>query len=191
MSVSKLLYYKEMRDNILWKFFSNLLFYKQPVSIRSSFGVEESVRRLSKVVCWFPSLFGQSLLGSVKVHRVRIRRVIPFVGNSFAPVFYGSFREHDGITMLEGYFAMHRSTSLFLSVGLGFLCFMSLLFVVGAVVGHVPVSSPVPRWQGLIYSLLPIGMMLYMIALTKVGKWFARNDEAFIEQRIYAVLSEV
>lgn len=182
-----------MRDNILWKFFSNLLSFKQPVSIRSSFGAEESVRRLSKVVYWpFPNLFRQCLFGTVNEEKVKVRRVIPFVGNSFAPVFYGSFEERDGETVLDGYYAMSLFVRIFNGLWFGFCLCMVPLFLGSAIFARTFNWPPMPQWEArLIFGFWPIGMLLISVIFVRLGKWFARNDTVFIEERLRAALNEV
>ncbi len=183
---------QNMRNSFMWKFFEELLFYKHLICIHSSFGTQESVRRLSKEVRWpIPNLFGQCLFGTVKEKKIKIRRVIPFVGNSYAPVFYGSFVERNGATVLQGYFAISLFDRIFHGVWLGFCLLFIPLFLAASLFGKVSPSSPTHTRELLLFGLAPIGMLLIFVAFVQLGKWFARNDAAWIEEHMTKVLNEV
>lgn len=172
-------------------FFHDLLLQKQAAVFYSEYDVPESVRRLSAVVRVWPFLppFRQSLVGRVRERKVSLARFIPFVGNCFAPVFYGSFWVRDGVTVLEGYFALSLLSRIYHSVWLGSCLLMAVVFPMAASSGPVSSSPPIPQWQArLIFGLLPALMVLLFVLYVKVCKWFARNDTTFIIERVQSIL---
>ncbi len=116
-------------------------------------------------------------------------RSIPFVGNPFAPVFYGSFHVQDGVTVLAGYFAVPLYSRIYHSIWLGFCLIMAVIFPIGAIIGPVSSSPPMPQWQARLFlGLGPAFMVLLFILYVKSSKWFARNDIPFITERTQRVL---
>ena len=99
----------------------SFLFQKQAASFPSECGIQESVNRLtSQTKRWpFLSPLQESLVGRVSENHVLLRRVVPFVNNSFAPVFSGAFRVRDGTTVLEGHFAISLYTRTFMAFWFG------------------------------------------------------------------------
>lgn len=86
---------------------------------------------------------------------------------------------------------MRRAGSVFLSISIGFLLLLTPIFIVGAIKDLVTISPSMTQWQSqLIFAVFPIGMLLYIVSLVKIGKWFARNDAAFIEKRLNEILNE-
>lgn len=176
---------------MIWKFFYDLLFEKQPASFSSNYDLQESVQRLSAVVSTWPFLspFRQALVGRVKEQQLSLARFIPFVGNPFISVFYGSFQVQDGVTVLTGYFAFPLSLRIYHSIWLGFCLIMAVVFPIAAIIGPVSSSPPMPQWQARLFlGLAPAFMMLFAILYIKCSKWFARNDIPFITERIQRVL---
>lgn len=174
-------------------FFGQLIFEKQPASFRSAFTLEESVQRLSSQVRRWPfvSPFRHSLVGSVKENKVTIARMVPFVSNSYAPVFYGAFQVREGAVMLEGYFALSRYARVFTAFWFGFVIFMAILFSLSVLSGApVTTNPPMPQWQGkLLMILIPYALLLFGLIFTVAGKWLARKDARVISQKIQAALA--
>ena len=172
-------------------FFYQLLFQKQFVCYRSAFDVQESVRRLSTVTGIWPFLspFRQWLSGRVKAQNVTLARFIPFVGNPFAPIFYGSFQVRDGATVLEGYFALPLYSRIYHSVWLGLCLLAAVTFPIAALTGTVSGASPLPQWEAkLFFGLAPAVMLLFFVFYVKTSMWFARHDTAFIAEKVQRVL---
>ena len=171
--------------SMLRRFFNQLLFDKQPATFESAYDVQESVRRLSSVVRRWPfvSPFRQTVVGSVKQDKVVLTRFIPFVGNSLAPEFYGAFLVRDGVTLLEGYFALSLSVRRGSALWFGSVIFMAILFPI------VVLTSSMPQWQDkLILAIGPSLILVFGLFIVKSGKWFARNDAAFISDRVRSAL---
>jgi hypothetical protein len=94
------------------------------------------------------------------------------VRNSFKPFFVGRFESRDGVTLLTGQFAMSLFTKIFMTFWLG----MVALFGVGFLVGSLSATASYPRQ-------IVIGPFLMLVAgfgLVALGKWFARNDVAWL-----------
>lgn len=69
-------------------------------------------------------------VGNVSEDCVRLQRAIPFVRNSFKPVFLGSFVERDGRTLLEGGFTVFRATRIFMTFWFAFILLWTLLAII-------------------------------------------------------------
>ena len=151
------------------------------MSFRSPLSIEESVSRLSAVV--EPSMFGsltrQCAVGTVRADRVSIQRAIPFVGNSWKPFFIGSFRQVSGETVLDGRFTMSPWVKGFMSVWFGFIG----VWVVLAMIAML--RSPPVDW---LFPMFGVALFCAGVAMVRVGKWFARNDVAWLSQLIQAAL---
>jgi hypothetical protein len=161
-----------------------MLFDSTPVEFRSAFDLAESVARLRAATkrSAFASLGETAAVGSVAQNRVRLRRVIPMVRNSFQPLFVGGFETRGGSVVLAGKFTM----SLFVKV------FMTFWFGMVGVFGLVALIAP-PSPHGShawLLRLLPLLMIGGGIAIVAVGKWFARNDAAWLSGIIDAALRD-
>lgn len=113
--------------------------------------------------------------------RVLLRRVIPLVGNSFKPFFIGRFIADGNRVVLSGNFTMHWSVKAFTAVFFGFIAFWTILALIFTVI----LRDPLTWW----FPFAGIGMFLIGIALMKLGKWFARNDIAWLSEVIQDALS--
>jgi hypothetical protein len=129
-----------------------------------------------------------NLVGKVSEQKVSLARFIPFVGNPFAPVFYGSFQVRDGVTVLEGHFAFPLYSRIYHAIGLGFCLIMAVICPITAFINPVSSSPPMPQWQAKLFlGLLPSVMVLFFVFYIKLSKWFARNDIPFITNRVQDV----
>jgi hypothetical protein len=143
--------------------------------------LEESLARLREVVrpTVFHALLTQEAVGRVKEDRIRIVRVIPFVSNSFIPEFAGRFDTVRGQVWLVGQFRMMLGIRVFMSVWLGLAAAMLLMTLVAAARGSLLV------WWG---PLAIAGMFMGGVGLVAIGRWFARNDAAWLSGRISSAL---
>ncbi len=164
---------------VRWLF--DFLYGAVPARFESAFGLEDSVRRLSDATGrWvFSALLRQKAVGRVTATRVILQRVIPFVGNSFKPFFVGSFRVEGTGIVLTGKFTMHWIVKVFFSVWFGF-CALSipLMFLQTAMRGG--------SWWEPFFGL---GMFLAGLGFVGLGKWFARNDVAWLSDVIRKALA--
>lgn len=164
------------------------LYSKFNINYKSRYPISESVSRLKAVIRsgWNPFKFRAGVYGKVSEDRVRLYRVIPFVNNSFIPIFVGSFKRVDASVVLSGYFSMHLFVKIFMTV-----------WFTGVISGSVLMAIQVYREQesGKAFVitpalLIPIIMVLFGIFLVKLGKWFSRNDIAYISRVVEDALNE-
>src|SRR5437868_10832430 len=103
----------------------NLLYGAEAKDFVSSFGLEESVRRLAastgRSLFSFPAT--QMAVGEVSASKVSLQRVVPMVRNGFKPYFIGNFLNEDGRVVLKGRFTMSRYTKAFMSLWFSFIAF--------------------------------------------------------------------
>lgn len=153
--------------------FWNLLYGSVAAEFRSAYGLDESVARLRAVArrSAFAVVSEPAAAGVVTASRVRLQRVIPMVGNSFKPFFYGRFEMRDGQVVLAGRFTMLRFVKAFMTFWFGFV----VLFVLG--------TLPAALRGGDRMWLLPLGgaaLFAAGLGLTAIGRWLARNDVAWL-----------
>src|SRR6266702_7297986 len=106
-----------MFKSIFWK-----IFRSEPARFVSAYPLEKAVRLLTDAIesNIFSIFFRQSVYGSVSKDRVKLQRIIPFVGNSFKPVFYGEFVGQPRGVELIGRFTVMRFAKIFMTVWLSF-----------------------------------------------------------------------
>lgn len=168
--------------------FLRWLHEKRPAVFHSDFGVDESVRRLSAIVKKWPSLlpFRRTLTGRVTAEGVTITRQT----GGYEPVFYGAFHVRDGVTMLEGYFALSRYTRVSMSCWFGFVI-LGIVFSAYAVLSGRPIytNRPMAQWQAqLLIISIPCLLLVSGLLIMLFYKWRARNEAAIISQQIEEAL---
>ncbi len=129
----------------------------------------------------FSLLDKQKAVGRVDKTRVSLQRVIPMVRNSFKPFFIGQFVEEDGRVILKGQFTMHRCAKIFMSFWFGFCLFWTLLAIA------LLVARDPKKWWLPFFGL---EMISAGVAIVWTGKWFARNDIAWLSEVIRNALSD-
>jgi hypothetical protein len=164
----------------LWR----LLYESTPSEFRSAFGLAESVERLRAATkrSVFSSLGETAAMGKVSEQRVRLQRVVPMVGNSFKPFFVGRFEVRGDVTMLVGRFSLLTIVKVFMTFWLG----LAIVFAGGMLLGKFSSPNPVP----LFLAFQPFLMVGFGIALVAIGKWFARNDVAWLSNVIAGALGD-
>ena len=161
----------------------NLLYGSAPVEFRSAYDLAESVERLRAATkrSVFSAMGETTAVGKVSEGSVRLQRVIPLVGNSFKPFFIGRFDMHDGKVVLAGEFTMLLIVKVFMTFWLG---------VVAVFAGAVLLGSFRPEGGSAWFFLLqPFVMIAGGIAAVAAGKWFARNDVAWLSRVIEGALA--
>lgn len=162
--------------------FWRLLYGEEPRDFVSAFGIDESVERLGAATgrSVLSSLTSQMAVGKVTESRVALQRAIPMVGNSFKPFFIGSFVRDGDRVLLRGRFTMSRATKVFMSIWFGFIGLWTVIALLGLLA-----PNPAPWW----FPLAGLGMLGAGVALVRAGKWFARNDAAWLSEVIQDALS--
>lgn len=165
------------------RWFLNFLYGSTAAEFESVFSIEESIARLSAATktSVFKAISHQAAVGSVNDKKVSLQRVIPFVGNSFKPIFVGSFRCVGSKTVLLGHFTMHWVVKAFLTFWFGFCALWTILATSAAI------ADPRSAWFAPIFG---IGLFAAGVALVRVGQWFARNDIDWLSSLISKVLSK-
>ena len=151
-----------------------LLYESTAGEFRSAYGTEESVERLKAATkrSAFAAIGEEAAVGKVTADQVRLQRVSPMVRNSFKPFFVGRFESRDGITLLTGQFGMSAFTKIFMTIWLG----MVALLGVGFLAGSLNAAASYPRQ----IVIAPFLMLIAALGLVALGKWFARNDVAWL-----------
>lgn len=156
------------------------LFGSEAASFRSPHSPHEAAARLASAVkrTAFHTFFREAVVGKSTVDRVRLFRYRPFLSNSFASYFTGSFQLRQGGTVLEGHFSMHWLTKAFMALWFGALLLGLLYSAVTVFSNPVEVQN-----MGRPIATMVI-MLLFGIVLLVTGKWFARQDRDVIAQAI-------
>jgi hypothetical protein len=145
-----------------------------PAEFESPFGSAETLERLQAATRRSGFSARARLVGTVAESRVSLQRAIPMVGNSLKPFFRGRFIERDGVVLLAGRFTMHPFAKAFMTFWFGGVGCLTLLMVVYS--------------RATLGPLVGFGMIIAGIALVTVGKWHARNDEAWLSEAIRGAL---
>lgn len=158
------------------------LFPSVPAVFASDYSLAASVERLRAAM---PGSFAErftrsTMTGTVSADRVRLTRIIPFVGNSYCPHFFGSFRETGQGVVLSGCFTMSQWVKTFMALWLGFAVFWTVVVILGTVSGRATV------WWGPFFGL---GFIALGVGGLKLSQWFARNDVPWLSTTITAALT--
>jgi uncharacterized membrane protein len=152
-----------------------------PVEFESDYPLDESVARLSSATQRARDRASreQAAVGRVDERKVVLVRVIPFVNNSFKPVFTGRFEETGSRVVLRGSFGMHVSVKVFACVWFGGLVAFTVLLALRARDG-----SDAGKMALFCAGMAGAGVLLFAFA-----RWFARNDPAWLSAVIRGALS--
>jgi hypothetical protein len=160
--------------------FSEMLFGSEPAEFESSYPLEESVQRLDAARgSMLAALKKQVATGTVSESRVVLKRVVPFVRNSFKPYFVGHFEQRMGKVILVGTFTMHWSVKVFMTFWLGFCALWTIL--------AAPATFNVPQQR--LFPLIGVGMLAAGVAFLRICRWFSRSDPAWLSSHIRETLS--
>jgi hypothetical protein len=157
-----------------------LLYGSTPAEFKSSVGFEESITRLRAATkrSVFSALTQEAAVGPVNETRVRLQHVIPMVGNSFKPFFFGHFEVRGGEVCLSGRFSMLPVVKIFMTLWLGFALFFSVLALLGTLKGRCSGFTP----------LAGIGMFCLGVGFVWAARQFSRNDVAWLSNVISTAL---
>jgi hypothetical protein len=161
-----------------------MLFDSTTAEFSCAFDLAESVARLRAATkrSGFASLDETAAVGTVAQDRVRLRRVIPMVRNSFQPIFIGRFESRRGCLVLAGKFTMSPVVKIIMT--LWFV--MVSVFALAALIGAYAPQGP----HALLFRLQPLLMICFGFAIVAAGKWLARNDAAWLTRVISEALGD-
>jgi hypothetical protein len=160
--------------------FTRILFGSEPAEFESSYPLGESVRRLDAARgSTLAALRKQVATGTVSESRVVLKRVVPFVRNSFKPYFVGRFEQRTGKVVLVGTFTMHWSVKAFMTLWLGFCALWTML------AASATFNVPEQRF----FPLFGLGMLAAGVAFLRLCRWLSRNDPAWLSSHIRHALS--
>jgi hypothetical protein len=160
-----------------------VLFGSIAADFHTAQSIDEAVSQLRSATTRsvLQSMVRESACGTVTADAVSLQRVIPFVGNSFKPFYIGRFESHGGSTVLRGAFTMSRSVKVFMSFWFGFCLIWTLLATA------IVLKEPTEVW---FLPFAGLGMLAAGALIVQLGKWFARNDQAFLSQVIRQALNQ-
>lgn len=160
---------------------SGFLYGSVPALFTSELSVSDASARLAKVVkpSVFSALSEESAVGTVTEEKVKIERVIPFVGSSYKPLFIGTFEQANVRTVLSGHFIPALSARVGITIWLGLVLLWTVLSIVAVA------QKNMPYWW---FPLPGIGMFIFGLALVRVCKWFSRNDIDWLSKVICEAL---
>jgi hypothetical protein len=173
---------------VTFKRFAEFFYRSIPASFASDLSAREAVSRLRSATrrSVFAAFFGQCAVGPVSQKRVRLQRVIPFVGNSFKPIFVGSFVEQNGRTTLEGRFTLFLGARIFMTFWFTFNLLWTTLATF-AVISDVGTPREKPEMW-----FLPVGgvaMFLVGLGFVRFGWWISRRDVGYLSAIISGALA--
>jgi hypothetical protein len=176
-----------MPANVTIKHLAEYFYRSIPSAFASDFPAAEAVSRLRNATqrSLFSAFFTERAVGPVSHERVRLQRVIPFVGNSYKPIFVGSFVERNGRTMLEGRFTLFRETKIFMTLWFTFLLLWTV-FVTIAVAADV--GSRRERPEMLLVPLVGVAFFIAGLGMLRFGWWISRRDVDFLSAVISGAL---
>jgi amino acid transporter len=160
----------------------DLYFGKQAKEFRCLFDLQESMERLKRATgrSFLSSFSGQFAIAHVSESRVVVHRVVPFIGNSFRPIFFGQFAVVDDRLVLRGEFRQSRWTMAFNASFLVFVSYWMLLALESVLFGAL---------NNLMFPLFGTLFFGLNVGLVWVGKWFARGEVEWISEVVQAALS--
>lgn len=160
----------------------DLLYGAVPADFESSFGLEDSVRRLSAATqrSIIRDSTHQAAVGRVSRNRVSLRRVNPFIGNSFKPFFIGEFREANGRVVLSGRFTVAFAVKAFMTFWFGFC-----LLWTGIATRPLLAGDPNTWWLPCVGA----GMFAFGVAVAAFCKRLGRADIPWLSKVIQNALS--
>jgi hypothetical protein len=140
------------------------------VKITSVLSIDEAVDSLAREVksTALSTCTTEALAGRVSHEKVYLYRIVPFVGNSFLPVFEGAFEENGGVTVLSGRWAFHLYAKVF-----GVLYAALLIFTF--------FSGTIPDTQVTI-SLIIVNLLFLFVGWFswRISSQLASDDKAWI-----------
>jgi hypothetical protein len=170
----------------------SFVFPQLPIRFESRFSITESVDRLrARTKRWPLNLTRQIVAGRVTENDVRLQRSIPFFGNSYKPIFAGSFVEDGGRVFLVGKFRIFLFSQAFMTVWLSFALIWSVLAVFSVSMHwHDAQPSAIPKPMSALFPLFGLGMFFLGLLFIRFFWRISRSDIMFISNVLRDALGE-
>jgi len=167
----------------MWTLLRELIDEEYPITMRTRLPLVETERRLADVIrrTPLPILFTGGLVGSLKHHRLVIRRHRPFHTNSFSPVLDVTLQRNEDYTDLVGHYRLHRYVRVLLTIWFSFWAMFLGIALFFALIALRTADSLLPIG---IFIVVPFLMGLSAIAAVKRGKRSARGDDDYIQVQL-------
>lgn len=168
------------------------IFAREPAVFPAEGSPTQAAQRLREAVksSWIPTVFEESVFGSIEPERVVLRLYRPLVKNSFAPVFRGAFVVNEGRTVLEGAYSLPRFTQAFMCLWFGLIALFALIAPIAGAQQAVRANESI--WvglgAGLLFSVLSLGFAAIGAAALRGGKGLARSDAQRISRAVARAL---
>jgi hypothetical protein len=94
------------------------------------------------------------------------------VQNGFKPFFVGRFEVRNDVTVLTGHFGMSVSAKIFTTI------WLAIVAVVAA--GSLATGFSSRNSTSVWLPIAPLFMLVAGLGFVRLGKWFARNDAAWL-----------
>jgi hypothetical protein len=119
------------------------------------------------------------VVGQVTASTLRLRKRIRY-NNSFQTRLTATMEPAGRGTLIRGKFALHPFTRVFLPIWFGGVLFFCAIAIV-ALVSH-PGGSPQGNGNGWMFLLIPLGMLVFGLALVRFGRFLARDEQRFLTE---------
>lgn len=157
-----------------------------PFEVQSDFDIEESILKLSKIVSSIPYPINElRIRGFVSKNRISFRKTIPFIQNSFKPIFVGKLVKIEDCVVLKGKFSVHWLTRLFYTIVWLFLVTVAFLPIIGYLINKDNnfISVMTMFFVGLCMWVASVGLVV-------LGRRFSRNDTKYLSDIVKQTLSK-
>jgi hypothetical protein len=163
------------------------LYFRKEFDLPFDGDAERGARTLSSAVKnpyrLLPS--GECLVGGVSPSGVEIWRFRPSVRNAFKPVFHGRFVAGEGGGRLEGEFRISPAAKAFIAGWTILLMLISILLL-----AILFLSGSGPGVFSIVFLLAPAALLLFGIALLRIGWAAGKPDIEYIEKKLADILKE-
>jgi hypothetical protein len=159
------------------------------IALKTDLGVEECLGRLSdatdspKLTLFSRSgyLGSKPVMAKIDGKKIKLwkRR---YYRNSFAPFFFGTISPQAQGSLIEGHFGMDPFVKAFMVFWLGSVL-VACVSVLIATLSHPFHARDLPAF------IIPPGMIIFGIALPKIGSWMARSEDKYLREFLETTLA--
>jgi hypothetical protein len=156
------------------------LFATRTATLRSPLSPQACAERIGAVTDGMLSLVGtRPLIGSVSAGGMTVRRRLGY-RNSFQTELRARFEPNGSGTTIRCRFGLMGFVVVFM------VFWLAMVLLMGAGFIFTVLSGPAATAEGAMFALIPVGFLVFGLALPTVGKWFARNDESIMLETVRA-----